>query len=417
MASPLQGIRVVDLGMWYVAPEAAALLGDMGAEVIHLEQPGKGDQSRGTRGIMGISAVLPVGSSINFFDHNRNKKSITIDLTKADGREIAYRLIRKSDVLITNFRHRAVVKLGMDYETLSGINPRLVYGFSSAFGEKGPDAGAPAFALAAAARSGLMMSCSGGGETPCFTGIGIGDAAGALVLAMGVAVALVERERSGIGQEVIVSQLMSLMQLQRPEIAAKLLSGHELPRFDRKKQGNPYNSFYKCKGGRWIALAIMRYTEWSTFCKAIGHPDIENNPQFTYWMRRRFGDSSAAEEKDVEEKYMRETIIFLEELFASRTLDEWLQVFRDADIIAAPVNSVSDLMDDPQVIANEYITDWEHPSFGKIKFIGAPFRLSRTPPDLRYDASELGQHTEEVLTEICGYSWEEVGSFRERGLL
>ncbi|MFC2022468.1 CaiB/BaiF CoA transferase family protein, partial [Chloroflexota bacterium] len=282
MASPLQGIRVVDMTSWYVAAEAAALLGELGAEVIHVEQPGIGDDSRGLFSFMGVSQVLPDGSSAVFHDHNRKKKSITVDLKKAEGRELIYRLVKKSDVFITNFRSPAVARLGMDYKTLSGINARLVYGRNSAYGEKGPDADAPGFALTAAARSGIMMTSSGGGEEPCFVNAELGDAAGALMLAMGVLGALVERERSGMGQEVVSAQLMALMQLQRINIATSMLSGQNVPRFQKGKPGNPYYSFYKCKDGRWIALGILRFTDWPKFCKAIGRPDLENNPQFTY---------------------------------------------------------------------------------------------------------------------------------------
>ncbi|MFC2022509.1 CoA transferase, partial [Chloroflexota bacterium] len=190
MASPLDGIRVVDWSTWIVGPEAAALLGDMGAEVIHVEQPGTGDQSRGIRTSLGVSQTLPTGSNAVYVDHNRNKKGIAVDLTKPEGQEIIYRLVKESDVLITNFRRPAGAKLGMDYETLSRINPRLVYAISSAYGEKGPDADTPGFAFNVAAHSGMTMTCSGGVEDPCRISTGLGDEAGAFLQAMGILGAL-----------------------------------------------------------------------------------------------------------------------------------------------------------------------------------------------------------------------------------
>lgn len=403
MPGVLDGVRVVDWTMWYVGPEAAALLGDLGAEVIHIEEKGKGDQMRGLHTFLGIPCLLPGGRQVAFEHHNRNKKSLAVDLKKPQGREIVYRLVKQADVFVTNFRRPAAQKLGLDYATLSRYNPRLVYAWATAFGRRGPYGLTPGLDLVALARSGMMMASGDSGDAPTWISPGVGDAIGGTMLALGIVSALLARERYGIGQELTTSQLIGLMKLQATSVMTQLLTGRERPRQARTQATNPLYNWYRCADGGWIALGLLREGEWPRFCQAIGQSELVADPRFETYRRRQQNGP--------------ELVALLDQVFATRTRQEWCRLLTEADLIHSPVNRISDLPHDPQVVENDYIFEYDHPSLGQIGFIGFPVEFTQTPMTLRQPAPDLGQHTEEVLTELCGYSWEEVAQLREKEVL
>ena len=400
--APLEGIRVIDWTIWQQGPVATAMLGDLGADVIKIEDR-RGDPGRGMSRIAGLSTGRSPGNF--YFDtNNRNKRSLTVDLAQEEGKEIIYCLVGRSDVLVHNFRRGVPERIGMDYATLSKHNPKLIYATASGYGPKGADSTAPAFDRCGLARSGIMNTLGEPDMPPLMMMGGIADQTGAIMLAYAVLAALIARERLGVGQEVDVSQLGSMIYLQALNVAAALSLGQPLPRRRRAEEGNPLSNHYQCKDGKWIALAMLQADRyWPTLCQTMGMQEHEKDPRF------------AAMDKRSEN--CRAIIAIMDRVFATKTRKEWMTEFEKAGgLIYAPVNDIQDVICDPQVLANGYITDFEHPERGKVRMVGVPLQLSKTPASIRSAAPELGQHTEEVLLEL-GYDWEAITSLKDRGVI
>ncbi len=403
MNSILEGVRVIDWTIWHQGPFACALLTDLGAEVIHVEQLGQGDPLRGHKKAMGLPLEVG-GRHIIFEDINYSKKGIAIDLSKPQGKEIIQKLVSKSDVFVTNFRQKAVGKFGLDYESLSRDNPQLIYALGSGFGTNGPDAEAPSLDLIATARSGIMFSAGQEGTPPTMVGVTVGDRIGGLFLSYGIIAALLARQRTGEGQKVEASQLGSLIALQGVPVAVTLVYGQDLPRNQRDGAVNPLYNFYQCQDGEWIAFGMLQSDRyWPAFCQAIGIPELEKNPKFENWLAR--------------EKNSRELVKVLDKVFATKKFKKWREVFRAGDFIFSKINRLSDLASDPQILANEYITNWDHPAMGSIKCIGSPLKFSKSPLSPRSAAPEIGQDTEDVLVNICNYGWEEIEELRKQEVI
>ncbi|MBI2848082.1 MAG: CoA transferase [Chloroflexi bacterium] len=405
MKQVLDGMRVIDWTVFQVGAGAGAKLGDLGADVIKIEERGRGDPIRGSASWWGVSLVLPGGRQAIFEDANRNKRGLAVDLRKEKGKQIIYRLIEKSDVFITNHRPSSAKRLGLDYETLRRYNPKLIYGSASGFGPLGPDSDAPGMAMQANARSGMMFSTSiENDDIPVMDMSAIADRIGAISLADAVLAALLARERFGIGQHVEVSQLGSMIDLQAPLLISHLLTGRDFPRQRRNSPPNPLVNFYKCKDERWIAIQLGAQDKlWSGFCRALEMPELEHDSQFGTFDKRGTNN--------------KELVALLDRVFATKASDEWQKRFKMEDVPFAVVKRLRDLADDPQVRENEYIIDWDHPALGKVKFMGFPVRFSETPASVRMPAPELGQHTEEVLLHVCGYSWEEISQLQKEEVI
>jgi len=401
MDAPLKGIRIIDWTIWQQGPVATAMLADLGAEVIKLEEREKGDPGRHIFAIGGSSATAKSGHNFYFEANNRHKQSLTLDLGKPAAREIVYRLAEKSDVFVQNFRKGVAGRLGLDYKALSARNPKIVYASSSGYGPFGPDSGEPSFDYMAQARSGIMNIASVDTADPIYLNGGIADQMGAIMLAYGVMTALVARERYGVGQEVNASHLGSMIALQGLNVSMKTIMGKEFPRNTRDDAYNPLWNHYKCADGLWICLGMIQTSRyWKDFCTAVGIPELINDSRFT----------------DVKSlgKNHKELVAILDKVFATKPRDEWMKILKKGgDFIYTVVNKISDLPEDPQVTANEYVVDYDHPSIGKTKVVGVPIILSETPGNPRGRAPEFGEHTEMILTELLGYSWEEVGKLRD----
>lgn len=399
----LEGIRVVEWTVFHVGPSAGVKLAEMGAEVIKLEEPGQGDQSRGTLRLYGVPMQLPSGRNWFFEFLNYGKKSVTLNLKNERGREAAYRLIEKSDVFFTNFRREATARLGLDYPTLRRLNPRLVYASSSCMGNQGPFGNSPGLEAIAQARSGMMWVTGEGDQTPQMIHSSVCDQTGSLMLTLGILAALLARERLGIGQEVTTSQLSGAMLLQIFNVMGRVLSGQEIKRPRRSGARDPLYNYYQCQDGRWMMFGIFQERYWAPFCRAIGHPEwIEDT---------RFADMEKREQN------CQELIRLLDQVFASRPYAEWEKRLKEEDLLFSVVNTTSDLLEDAQVQANDYLPVVEHPVLGPSRWLLTPIKLSETPVAFHGPAPELGQHTEEVLLDVCGYSWEEVGQLREAGAI
>ena len=398
----LEGVRIIDWTGFLVGPVAGSMLGDMGAEVIKVEQMGRGDPLRGVQTFFGVPLGLPQGRHAAFEHHNRNKRGIVVDLESPGGREVIYRLVESADVFLTNFRPRACAKLGLEYDDLRPHNPKLIYARASGFGEKGPDNELPSIDLIPQARSGIMMASGEPDMPPVHISTGLADSVTAIMLAYGVMSALLGRQRTGKGQMVTVSQLGSMMALQGFVTQLRMFPGLDFPRHDRNTPSNPLYNYYKCQDGKWVALALILERHWPLFCRALELPELEKDARFENISKRR--------------ENRQELTAILDRVIASRPYSDWDRAFRGADLIYGPIQEIADLPHDPQVIENEYIIDFDHPNFGKVQYPGFPVQLSETPSSLRMPAPEFGQHTEEVLLE-AGYTWEDIAGLGERGVI
>lgn len=405
MPMPLEGIRVIDWTVWQQGPVATMMLGDMGAEVIKIEPRVSGDPGRGIMRIMGAVVGIPGGRNFYFESNNRNKKSITLDLTKEKGKEVVYRLVEKSDVFVQNFRKGVAAKLGLDYATLSQFNPQLIYANATGFGSRGPESDAPTYDLLGQARSGLMAIAQEPGMPPHYVVGGISDQVGAIMLAYGIVLALMAREKLGLGQEVDASLLGSMIWLQNINVASSINIGSEYASHCRARAGNPLWNYYRCSDDKWICLGMLQPDRhWPFFCKAAGIEALEKDARF--------------EDADKRQENCEELISLLDKVFATKPREEWMRLLKEAgDLIFTPINNVSDLATDLQVLANDYVTDFDHPAFGPMKVVGVPVELSKTPGSVRTPAPECGQHTEEVLTDILGYTWDDITNFRDQGVI
>jgi crotonobetainyl-CoA:carnitine CoA-transferase CaiB-like acyl-CoA transferase len=404
MAQPLDGIRVVDWTIWQQGPVCTAMLGDMGAEVIKIESRDGGDPGRGILAVSG----LDVSERPNFYfeANNRNKKGITLDLSKPEGQQIARELVDKSDVFVQNFRKGVAARLGLDYATLRERNPGLIYASASGYGPEGPDSGEPSFDMLGLARSGIMFAAGEPDMPPQGIAGAISDQMGAIMLAYGVTTALLARERLGIGQEIDASHLGSMSMLQGLSLSMKLMMGAAQPRTKRTHAYNPLWNHYRCEDDRWLAFGMpqpLRY--WADLCRALGHPELADDERFSDMIG--ISKNAAA------------AIAIFDEAFATKTRDEWLRHLKESegDFIVSVVNRVDDLPDDPQVIANEYVTEFDHPQYGPTKMVGFPVRFSETPGSVRLPAPQLGQHTEEILMDVLGYDWEQIGELRTKEVI
>jgi crotonobetainyl-CoA:carnitine CoA-transferase CaiB-like acyl-CoA transferase len=379
---------------------ATAMLADLGATVIHIENRVTGDSGRGLN-----KWTLPNGNSSYFEINNRGKKSITIDLTKEKGKQVLYRLVKNSDVFVHNFRQGVPEKLQMDYETLIQYNPKLVYAAASGYGPNGPEASEPLYDFVGLARSGIMNMVGEPELIPQPIYGGVGDQVGGIMTGYGVLVALLVRERLGIGQKVDVSQLGSLMMLQGMAVNSQLILHRDYPLENRKKVNNPLWNYYKCSDGKAIMLANLQPDrQWPDVCKALGIEYLINDPRFN--------------NLKVREENCEEIIRIMDRIFMTKTSAEWMIILKGAgDITCCLVQTIADLENDPQVLANKYIIEYNHAALGPIKVLGSPFQFSKTPAEIKAEAPQFGQHTEEILMEIGGYTWNEITQLKEEEVI
>lgn len=395
MPGPLDGIRILDFTIAQQGPYATTLLADMGAEVIKVEQPGKGEIGR----VLGMDRQR--GFSCYFLALNRGKRSLTLDLKSDKGREIALRLARDCDVLVHNFRPGVMERLGLSYQAVRAVNPHIIYAGASAFGTRGPLGRKPGNDLLAQAMSGVM-SVTGEGDTPIPVGTAIADHVGAVTLALGIVSALLARERTGVGQEVEVSLLGSLVAAQSWELTHYLITREPPARAGRGHAHLPLIWYTFRTADGYMAIGGVDPGRWPAFCQAIDWPDLETDERFdTVGKRIRARD---------------ELNRLLEEHFSTRPTGYWIPRLEAADIFCAPVYDYQQLVSDPQVRANDYLVSLDHPRLGETTVVNCPIRFGETPAAVRGPEPELGQHTEEVLREF-GFRLEEIERLRAEGVV
>jgi crotonobetainyl-CoA:carnitine CoA-transferase CaiB-like acyl-CoA transferase len=394
MSMPLEGTRVLEWCIWQAGPGAGMMLGDLGADVIKIEDRVTGDPSRGLEQGYGLDYAVPRAAYYEV--NNRNKRGITLDLGLPKAREIVYELVGKSDAFITNFRSSVAARYGMDYETLSRHNPRLVYGLITGYGSKGPEADVRSFDGIGQARSGIMTQLDE--DQPYYINSVIGDAAAAMMCAYGVLAALHARERHGVGQKVETSILSSLLFQQWAALGIKFIGGFPAGPRPRHRPLNPLINLYRCGDGRWITLHMAEADRfWPNMCRALDIESRQNDPRFASIEKRRQNE---------------ELVALFDEIFATKSLDEWIGILRENDCVCDRINTLDDLPTDPQIVANDYLPEFDHPTYGKTRYPPIPVEFSRTPGALRMPAPEFGQHTEEVLQDLLGYTWEQITELR-----
>lgn len=398
----LQGIKVIDTTRWAFGPFCATCLSDMGADVIKVEDPESGDGVR----YVHKTRDLPLGTSNPMVELlNRGKRGLAVRLDKEQGREILYRLIKTADVFMTAQRPRSQKKLGIDYETLRRINPRIIYAVCGAWGEKGPLRDKPAWDGSAFARSGLMYILQDKSGYPPVCPPGMGDLVASISMAYGITMALFHRERTGKGQKVDVSLLGSMITVMEALcLQVSLTTDKDYPQYDSNKPGNPLNFTYRTKDNRWILLN-MHHTDkfWHVFCEAVDITQYEND--------KRFSDHITRCEHSLELKAI------LDEAFLKKDLAQWVDIFEKTDLVWAPIQTLKEAWNDPQVVENEFVVSYTDPITKKErKTPGAPFKLSEIKPEINFATPELGQHTEEILVEL-GYSWKEIESLKHEKII
>ncbi|MDD3147835.1 MAG: CaiB/BaiF CoA-transferase family protein, partial [Candidatus Riflebacteria bacterium] len=375
MPGPLHGIKVIDLTRVLAGPFCTMTLADLGAEIIKIEKPGTGDDSR---------AFGPHlhGESAYFMSINRGKKSLTLDLKSEKGREVFFKLIEKADVLVENFKPGVMKKLGLDYEKLKQLNPRLIYAASSGFGQTGPYSSRPAYDLIIQGMGGLMSITGPDASQPTKVGSSIADIFAGVFSAIGILSALYNRTNTGQGQMVDVAMLDCMVAILENAIARFTGSGIDpVPIGNRHPSIAPFTSVKTADG--YINIACGNDQLWANLCSIIGRPDLASD--------RRFASNNSRCE------HMTDLLPILNDVMSVHSSGYWLPKLEAAHVPAGPINTISQVLSDPQVIARKMLLELTHPVAGLIKIPGSPIKLSDTPTEVRFPAPVLGQHNEEIL--------------------
>ena len=391
MGYALEGIRVIDLAQHLAGPGACMYLADQGADVIKIEPRLIGDASRRTEG----SAFLQENTR-TFLVLNRNKRSVTLDITKPRGKEVLLRLVDSADVLIHNLRSPVVKKLALGYEQLSGRNPRLVYGSISAFGTKGPYATKGGYDRLTQGFSGAMYRRDSDG-IPMTAGVWISDCSVPMLMAYGVMLALWARERTGRGQQVETSLLQAAIAMQSTSLVR--VDGDPTPAVEA---GGPGYGIYRCGDGVFINVGALQQNQFQRLCLAMDLGHLAQDPRFDDPRRQH--------------EFRAEVYPVIDELMRTKSSAEWISILDAADIPCAPILDRSQVYDEPQIVQNEMIVPVEHPKVGRVRMMGVPVRLSETPGEVRIPSPLLGEHTNEVLDEL-GYSTQEIEQLRGEAVI
>ncbi len=395
MHQALDGITVLDLSRVLAGPLCTMMLADLGAEVIKVERPGEGDETREW------GPPWAGTESAYYLCVNRNKRSITVDLKKEEGKEIIRRLARTADVVVENFKTGTLEKLGLGYDDLIEISPRLVYCSITGYGQTGPDRDLPGYDFAIQGRGGIMSITGESDGPPMKVGLAIVDVTAAMNAAVAILAALRARDILGRGQKIDIS-LLDTQVAWLVNRASNYLVGDSEP----KRYGNahpnivPYETF-KAKD-KHFNLAVGNDAQFSRLCDILGAPDLCADPRFSTNPARV--------------QHRSEVVAVLSEHFTTRSADEWLDLFKAGKIPAGPINTIPEVLADPHVIARDMVVQMPHPTAGTVRLVGSPLKLSATPPRYRRHPPLLGEHTREVLIEL-GFSEGEAVSLREGGVV
>ncbi|MEQ1772777.1 MAG: CoA transferase [Burkholderiales bacterium] len=396
MKLPLEGVKVLDLTHALAGPYCSTMLADYGAEVIKLEAFGAGDISRSW------GAPLPGGETAYFAALHRNKKGIELDLKHARGKELFFEFIKRCDVVLENFRVGTLKKLGLDYEKAKAVNPGIIYCSISGFGQTGPYKDRAALDLILQAESGMISVTGAVGGPNVRCGVSIADLTAGLNAAFGVMAALRVKEKTGRGQTVDVSMMEGQMALLNTMIGNYLADGVVPQALGTAYNALlPYQTFHTKTND--LALAVGSEKLWKTFCPVIGRPELIDDPRYkTNPLRRKNRDA---------------LLPLLQEIFLTRTYDEWAELLVKNGIPVGAINDLAQVCEHPQVKARGSLIDIDHPKIGKTKIVGPVAKLSETPATIRSPSPTLGQHTEEVLRDFLNMPPEAIAELITAGVI
>jgi crotonobetainyl-CoA:carnitine CoA-transferase CaiB-like acyl-CoA transferase len=393
--APLDGVRVIDFTRILAGPFGAMFLGDMGAEVIKVEEPGKGDDTRGWPPFIG-------GEATYFLSVNRSKKSLTLNMKAPEGLAILRKLIAKADVVLENFRPGTMERLGVGYESLRSINPRLVYCAISGFGESGPEASRPGYDLIVQGESGVMDLTGFPDGPPVKVGNSIADLVAGMSAAQGITLALLARERTGRGQKVEIGMLDVMAALLTYQAGLYWNAGGRPGR-----RGNQHPSIVPYEVFRaedaYLTLGVANNSLWEKACRALGREDLARDPRFDTEAKR-------VSNRDV-------LVPLLNELLSTRPAAEWLTRLDQAGVPVGRIKTVAEVCESPHLEARGMVVRLKHPKAGSITVMGVPVRLHETPGAATTPPPLLGEHTDEILTRLLRIPQAKVDALRAAGVI
>lgn len=396
----LKGIRVIEAATMVFVPSAAAIMADFGAEVIKVEAPGGGDIHRYGHLLPGMpESPVPYVFQVD----NRNKKSIVLDLKKEEGREILGKMVATADVFLTSYRSKALKNLKMTYEDFQPLNPRLIYGYGSGYGEQGPEADKPGYDMVCYwSRSGIEGQIFPMNDWLGPIPYGAGDHPSGMTLLTAIMFALYAREKTGQGTKVSTSLLACGAWANSNMIQGQLCGARFLERVPREQSYNFTFIYYLARDGRPLKLNINdQKKDWEPFCRAVGRPDLIDDPRFAT--------------VDVRVKHMSELIALFDEAFGRHDLAYWDKVLSEHDIPFTSIRNYEEIAGDPQMAATKVFTEVDHPRYGPFRTVDSPFKIEGQKKIKPGAAPELGEHTQEVLTAL-GYPEEKIKDLLHRGI-
>ncbi|SCM80728.1 conserved hypothetical protein [uncultured Sporomusa sp.] len=391
----LQDVIVLDLTRVLAGPYASMMLADFGAEIIKIEPPGVGDDSRAFGPFIGEESAY-------FMSLNRNKRSMTLNLKSPAARALFREMVKKADIVVENYRPGTMEKFELGYSSLKEINPRIIYAACSGFGQTGPYRNKPAYDVIVQAMGGIMSITGPEGGPPVRVGASIGDIIAGLFTVIGIELALYHREKSGHGQMIDVGMLDCQLAVLENAIARYMVTGTAPePMGSRHPSIAPFEAFTAKDGSLIVGAGNDKLFE--KLCKVIGQPGLAQDSRFA---------TNATRTQNV-----RQLKDLLDAAFVHKTVDEWLQVMEDAGIPCGPINTMDRVVNNPQIVARDMLVGTEHPVAGMVKMAGIPIKLSDTPGAVEQPAPLLGQHTEEILQEFLGLSVQEINKLRENKVI
>jgi glutaryl-CoA transferase len=393
---PLAGIRVLDLTRVVAGPYCSMFLGDLGAEVVKVEQPGAGDDTRGW------GPPFAGGESAYFLCINRNKKSLALDLKSSRAVELLRELAKNADVIIENFRPGTMERLGLGEKELRALNPRLIYASLTGFGADGPMSDWPGYDLIVQAWGGLMSITGTPDGEPVKVGVAIIDLVAGLMLGKAITAALFAREKIGVGQRIDTS-LLEAEVASLINVGSNYLIGAKVPTRWGNAHPNivPYQNFKTADG--YLVIGVASEVIWRRFCRAIDRNDLADDVRF------------ASNSKRVENR--AELIALLAEIFLQRDNETWLKLLTEAEVPCAPVQSIDQVFNAPQVLHRGMVMEVEHPTAGRVRMAGIPVKFSVTPASVRMPPPLLGEHNETILETWLGMSAEAIDELKREKVI
>lgn len=395
MDKPLSGLKVVDLSRFIAGPYCTMKLGDMGAEVIKVETPNKGDDSRE------LGPPFLEGESAYYLSFNRSKKSITLNLREQDAREILQRLIAEADIFVENFRIGVTAKMGLTYEDVKKIKEDIIYCSITGYGHNSPYREKPSFDVMIQGEAGLMSITGFPDGPPQRLGVAIADVLGGFHAVEGILLALLAKNKNGQGQFVDVSLMDSIIAILTYQAGNYLATGKAPNRVgNRHPMITPYESF-ETKDG-YVIFAVGNQRLWESFVEALGKPELNDDSRFVDMKSRN--------------QHPAELKAIIEELTRQKSTEQWVEIMETSGVPCGRIRTIDQVLTDPHVRIREMVVEQEHPLAGTIKLIGVPTKLSLTPGAITMPPPTLGQHTDEILNNL-GYNADKIAAWREKGVI